>query len=331
VPAAGTVEMESEFSLSIADVSFTVDSDVPVAGHDEEPYAPFTARAGREAADDLPVTVRAINADAPNLTEDQKLFEGDRAWAMYRDESGRHVVGYTGRRRKRRRLWQARISNDLDSMEIVYEQELVSSDNEKKMISNPLRRPLDEIAMTYVLARLEGLILDGIAAVVAGKGLILAGRTGSGKTRAARILGRYDDFRVLSDGRAVIRPSGLAELKKTSAKGGDAEATKPEKWFNVFGTPWIGPTAVSRNESAPLHAVLFLAPGGPNRAIPLPLAAVEGFLNPLVNIPWQDPEIAPVVQDFCRRVTAAVPAYELQFKPRRSFAKYLRNFAGTLR
>ena len=316
--------MERAFSLSIAGISLAVESDIPISGLDEKCYTPFIGPlpSGRTPPA-IPVHVAAIGKDIPELTDDHKLFDGDGAWAMYRDAEGRHVVGYTGRRRRRRRLWQARISDDLDAVDFHYEQALVESGSEAAAIPNPLRRPLDEIVMSYMLARLEGIILHGVGAVVEDKGLILAGRAGSGKAKIARVLSRCDDCRVLSDDRIIVRPAVDSEELRRGAR--------PEKWFNMFGTPWQGDAGIAQNESAPLHAILFLGPGGPNRAVPLPLAAVESHLTPMVNIPWQDPEIAPVVFDFCKRVMASVPAYDLQFKPRRSLVKYLRQFTTTLR
>ena len=345
--------MEHTYTFSIADVSFAVRSEVEISvSHLEDgPYASFLTAYGlnshgtgpspatqrgagvspaarldgqdaRPTSDRIPVRIRTLPDDPPEFTDDQKLFDGDRDWAMYRDESGRHVVAYTGRRRRRRCIWQARIADALDELDIAVP---------IPAPPNPFARPLDEIVMTYVLARLEGVTLHGVAVEVAGKGLILAGRAGVGKAKVARILRRYDDCRVLSDARTVVRPSGLAELRGRKGAPAPGGAQEPEKWFNMFGTPWTGGAGIALNESAPLHAILFLAPGGPNRAVPLPLASVETHLMPVANIPWNDPEIAPVVHDFCRRIMASVPAYELQFKPRRSLVKYLRQFASTVR
>ena len=123
-----------------------------------------------------------------------------------------------------------------------------------------------------------------------------------------------DECDVLSDSRVIVRPS--------DGKG--------RKWFKLFGTPWAGPAGLAENTSAPLHAILFLSPGGRDRVVPLPLAAVESYLMPVVDVPWQDPEIAPLVADFCKRIMATVPAYEFQFRPRRRAVKFLRQFAATL-
>lgn len=71
---------------------------------------------------------------------------------------------------------------------------------------NPLEYPLDELLWIHRLSLGEGVEIHGCGVIAPeGRGLLLTGHSGAGKSTSSRLWSRHDGARVLSDDRIILR------------------------------------------------------------------------------------------------------------------------------
>jgi hypothetical protein len=159
--------------------------------------------------------------------------------------------------------------------------------------------PLDELLFQHRLAREGALEVHACGIVWRGRALVLCGQSGAGKSTTARLWRRHTrGTSILSDDRIVLRPSG--------------------RGVRAWGTPWHGDGGFASPESRPLAALFFLRQGRVSRTRPVPRAeAAARLLARGFPPPW-DPVAMARALETSAAVTAAVPAFELAFRPDRS-------------
>ena len=152
--------------------------------------------------------------------------------------------------------------------------------------------PSDQILLARALADRQACFFHAAGIVINGKGLLLVGHSGAGKTTAAKMLLKQGE--VLCDDRIIVRrrPEGL----------------------RIHGTWSHGDLAKVSAASAPLSAILFLEKADANRLVlvtkPRKIAQllVQYVVKSLVTADWWE-KILTLIEN----IAGEVPAYRLQF------------------
>jgi hypothetical protein len=163
----------------------------------------------------------------------------------------------------------------------------------------PLEYPLDELLMIHRLSRGEGIEVHAVGIVdEAGRGHLLLGHSGAGKSTTARLWKGRPGVHILSDDRIVVR-----------LRGGRV-------W--MYGTPWHGDAGICSPDCAPVSRIYLLEHGIHNelRAVPPHLAAAEIFARSFVTH-----HLADGIQfalDFLDGIVHEVPCLKFRFVPNAS-------------
>jgi hypothetical protein len=206
-------------------------------------------------------------------------------------------------------LWTAVLDKDFAHAIVHCGDRLVRMEKGLKTIENPIRYPLDQILMMYVLARGRGIILHGCGVEFHGKGLLFLGKSGAGKSTLARLLTGRGGCRLLSDDRIIVR----------GGVGGG---------FRMFGTPWPGEANVAENSSVAVDALFFLSHAAGNEIKPLGTSEAAARLLQVASIPRHDAEVFPDAVSFCDRLLRTTPAHELRFAPSNAVVAVIKGWAG---
>jgi hypothetical protein len=168
--------------------------------------------------------------------------------------------------------------------------------------------PLDELLLQHRLAREGGVEVHGCGVVWRGRALLFCGRSGAGKSTTARLWKRHArGARLLSDDRVVLRPG--------------------RRGVTAHGTPWHGDGGFASPAKAPLGALFFLRRGRATRLKALsPAEAAARLFARSFPPPW-DVEGVEGALDACADAAAAVPAFDLAFRPDRSAVDAVRSLA----
>jgi hypothetical protein len=139
-----------------------------------------------------------------------------------------------------------------------------------------------------------GFLVHACGLALAGRGLLVAGSSGRGKSTLSGLVAREE---VLSDERILLRP------------GADGA---PE----LHGTPWPGTAGLARCGRAPLAALLLLGPHGTAPGL-RPLSRAEACRRLVFQafLPLWDGRGVERCLAFADEVTRRVPAFELTFRP----------------
>lgn len=181
-------------------------------------------------------------------------------------------------------------------------------DREHRVVSTPLRYPLDQLLAIHTLAPRRAMVVHSAGWALDGRALVVAGVSGAGKTTISRLLREADpSLHGLSDDRILVAP---------------AHHRADDGWW-AWGTPWAGEGLVASPDGAALAGVVFLEHAPTEELIPLdPGQALERIL-PTASIPWYDPDRAALVLATLGEVLTDVPAHLLRFRPQRSAADLL--------
>jgi hypothetical protein len=242
-----------------------------------------------------------INLELEHLPDTGKLakiFDSGQSWSMFREEDVYWAVLHPPAHEKP--LWAARFNPDVRDVTVYCSARFFQGRERETIILNPVRYPLDQLLIMYILAQHQGAVIHGAGMEMNGKGFIFAGPSGAGKSTLARLFNTAGGqnnpaVSVLSDERIVAR--------------------KINGTFKAYGTPWYGEEGIARNTNTPLSGIFFLNHGGENRAKPLnPRRALEKLLK-VTSIPWYDRDVMPGVLLFCEELLTRVPLFELHFTP----------------
>jgi len=169
--------------------------------------------------------------------------------------------------------------------------------------------PLDELLFQHRLAREGAVEVHGCGILWKGRVLLFCGRSGAGKSTTARLWRRHArGARLLSDDRVVLRPG--------------------KHGVRAFGTPWHGDGGFASPTSGPLGALFFLRRGKRTRLVPLGTAEAAARLFARSFPPPWDTEGLEGALDACADAAAAVPAFELAFRPDRTAVEAVRSLTA---
>ena len=107
-------------------------------------------------------------------------------WSMFRDRDEYFWVDAT-EASSRKPTCIASFKRRPERVTVFCGKQLTPEINGKRMVNNPFTHPLDQILIMYALAERDGAMLHACAVELDGKGYILPGRSGAGKSTISRI------------------------------------------------------------------------------------------------------------------------------------------------
>jgi hypothetical protein len=163
---------------------------------------------------------------------------------------------------------------------------------------DPFFGPTIELMMINYLSRGHGVIIHACGIEHNGSGLLFAGESGAGKSTLAGMWDRESAARVLSDDRTIVRRDG------------------DDFW--MYGTPWHGEAKFGLSRWAKLEKIFFLQHDHQNEIRKIDGAVpVQNLLTCSFPSFW-DAKAMQFTLDFFSQLSAAVPCYQLHFKPDKS-------------
>lgn len=279
--------------MEIGGVNLVILSEGSVVIHEKDPAYKSFLKQNNSDTELVHTTIRVVLDNMPDIDRNTKIFDSGRAWSMFRDRDAYYVTFHPPA--FERPFWLASMSRNLTEVTVYCTRRLAATQNNRTVVSNPVRYPLDQILLMYILGEREGAIVHAAGIDVKGRGYIFPGKSGAGKSTIARQFATREHIGMLSDDRIVVR--------------------KIDQGFKAFGTPWPGDAKIAANSSVPIAGLFFLYQGSKNVIKDInPQAAVERLL-PVMSIPWYDEEVFPKILSLCDDLVSQVPAYEFHFEP----------------
>lgn len=298
--------MPHQLHLSIADVNYRICChDAAILDEPSSSYRPFLGSAS-EQPEAVNIEIRLELGNLPDTRNLTTIFDTGQSWSMLSDADS-YYLALNPPPLGGRALWVAQIARDLTRATVYCGEKMISTTDSGVAVANPVRYPLDQILLMYILARHEGALVHAAGVNVNGRGLIFPGKSGAGKSTLLEHLARREGQELLSDDRIALR--------KTRAT------------FTAYGTPWAGEQGAAVNKKASLSGIYFLRHADTDKIVQLkPDEALERLL-PVTSIPWYDGETMSKILLFCDDLLAHVPTFELHFKPGAHVAKLLETLA----
>jgi hypothetical protein len=161
---------------------------------------------------------------------------------------------------------------------------------------NPIEYPLDELLWIHRLSLGAGVEVHGCGVVAAdGRGLLLTGHSGAGKSTSSRLWAKSKGARVLSDDRIILRREN------------------GRVW--MYGTPWHGDAGIAEAERWPLDGIFVLAQAPRNSLRPLSRTEASAELYARSFVPHHSSDAVAFILEFFSRITSQVPCFEFSFVP----------------
>lgn len=219
------------------------------------------------------------------------VFDSGGLWKLYKNSAGycfRFATSFLGDMPYK----QALVSHDFTKVRI----ELVQRYYDPAQPWNPLEYPLDELLWIHRLAMKQGVEMHGCGVVTAdGRGFLLTGHSGAGKSTSARLWSRNSSARVLSDDRIILRFEG------------------DRVW--MYGTPWHGDAGIAEADRFPLDGIFVLEHGSENYMHPLNPTKASAELFARSFVPHHSVDGLNFILEFFDRVTSLVPCFAFSFVP----------------
>jgi hypothetical protein len=219
------------------------------------------------------------------------IFDSLGLWKLFRNADGycfRLTSDFLGKQPYK----QAIVAPDFKSGRIEMSRQYFAADQPL----NPLEYPLDELLWIHRLSMGEGVEVHGCGVVAPdGRGLLLTGHSGAGKSTSSRMWSQREGARVLSDDRIILRRE------------------KSRIW--MYGTPWHGDAGIAEADRWPLDGIFVLAHGHANQLRPLSRTQASAELYTRSFVPHHSPDAVGFNLEFLSQVTASVPSFDFSFVP----------------
>ena len=148
---------------------------------------------------------------------------------------------------------------------------------------------------SYSVLPYQGLVLHGVLMEYKGRGIILCGASGVGKTPQARLWRNTERALILNGDRALCKREGGV-------------------WCG-YGMPWCGSSGEYINRSVPICAIVVLAQRSYNRAEILKKVQSFQYLYPHLLFPeWEKNMAEQAIDTFCQ-MTEQIPVIRLECRP----------------
>jgi hypothetical protein len=219
------------------------------------------------------------------------VFESGGLWKLFRVAEG-YCFSFATEFLGAMPYKQARVSPDFSSGRISMLRRYFAAG----AAINPLEYPLDELLWIHRLSNGEGVEVHGCGLRTEdGRGLLLTGHSGAGKSTSARLWAEQSGARVLSDDRIILRRE------------------RARIW--MYGTPWHGDAGIAEADRWPLDGIFVLAHGAKNALRPLSRSTATAELYARSFVPHHSSDAAAFNLEFLSRVTGAVPCFDFSFVP----------------
>ncbi len=219
------------------------------------------------------------------------VFDSHGLWKLYRNSEGfcfRLTTNFIGTLPYK----QAIVAPDFKSGRIEISGEYFAQSH----ALNPLEYPLDELLWIHRLSMGEGVEVHGCGVIGPdGRGLLLTGHSGAGKSTSSRLWSRRDGARVLSDDRIILRRE------------------HGHVW--MYGTPWHGDAGIAEAACAPLDGIFVLSHGQQNEIRPLSRTTASAELFARSFVPHHSTDAITFILEFFSKVTDCVPCFDFSFVP----------------
>ncbi len=244
----------------------------------------------------------------PSPDSYERFFDTGEGWVMLGRDRDRCIL--LQHRLTREPLWCALFETEPSRITVRCTESMVSRHDGRNFLLNPVTYPLDLLLLMYVLVSRRGMVIHCGGVNMGGKGLLLAGRSGAGKSTIIKCLSSVPETEALSDDRVIVR----------DIDGG----------LRMFGTPWLGTAGIGVNRDVPLKGIYFLCKGSTNEIRKLDTKNALERLLPVASVPWFDPAVVPALLELCGNVVAGVPAFNLDFFPGNDVGRMLADHAKFL-
>ncbi len=205
----------------------------------------------------------------------------------------------------------ARSDHFFHDVTIFANPELNDKDAQSKFLVESVLVSLGNLVLLHYLSGQGlGVTLHTAALHIGGRIWLFSGCSGAGKSTFSRLWLDRTDAHVVNDDRMIVRQN------------------EPGPVFTAYGTPWPGELGIALNESAPLGGICFLHKSAQTEIRPITPQQALPQLLPLASIPWYERELVPPALDFCDRLLAGTPLYELHFRPDQSAVEAVLQLAG---
>jgi hypothetical protein len=219
------------------------------------------------------------------------VFDSGGLWKLFRNSEG-YCFRFTSKSIGPLPYKQAIVAPDFKTGHIELSREYFAADAPV----NPLEYPLDELLWIHRLALGQGVEVHGCGVIAPdGRGMLLTGHSGAGKSTSARLWAKHRASRVLSDDRIILRQENGR--------------------IHMYGTPWHGDAGVAEAAQSPLDAIFVLQHGEANQLRPLGAAEGTAELFARSFVPHHSPDGLSAVLKFFQAVTASVPCFGFSFVP----------------
>lgn len=156
---------------------------------------------------------------------------------------------------------------------------------------------LQVLLINYFALKKRGIFTHAIGVKeLDGKGLLFAGKSGTGKSTTARLWHNHSKAMVLNDDRIIVR--------------------KLKGRFFIYGSPWHGEFSdylASRIESAPLERLFFIHHSSQNTVKRISEKEAFNLLYPALFPTFWDKGCLENIVSFCQDLIKSVPCYSLGF------------------
>lgn len=286
--------------LRIADLSLTIRS--------EDPFPPtflserVRAFLNSDASPDGPdIDVVWRNADPRETALGAPVFRPGTIWNMYRkptDDGYVIVVAYHE---------EGRLTSNASVLEVddEWRSAKLTENASKKPWQSNLSLGVGEFLVRTRVVLEGGLMFHSCAVDDGGRGILMAGHSGAGKSTQALIWLKEPGITVLSDDRNIIRRKGDSLI--------------------AYGTPWGGTAEIGNNASAPLHLVLILGQGPDNTLQRLEPAEAVPLLLARSFLPYWDSRLVEKALDTAQAIAQSVPVYQFFCRPDASVIPVVRS------
>lgn len=288
----------------IAAVELVIDCDTEYEILDKNPVPSNFFNSKNIPGRDHQVHIHLCAGDLPTINKRNLQFHADNSWSIYNNTYFYDIIFHPPAFKNS--LWVARFDNNFEKGIIYCSEHIITRQNGRTIIFNPVVYPLDQILLMHILSRIGGVLIHAAGWAFNNSGWIFAGKSGAGKSTLTNLIAKRGYGQILSDDRMIIRKYGHE--------------------FLMYGTPWPGDAGYALNQSAPLKGIFYLKQGDKNNIDQLKPSDAIAQLMPVASIPWYDRKKVEQMMTFCDLIMGNIPMYQLTFKPDEAAVDMLMEF-----